>query len=44
MRGEEIGVHDTQIAATALAYGYGVLTNNPRHFEGAPGLDVLLPR
>jgi tRNA(fMet)-specific endonuclease VapC len=44
LRGHEIGAHDAQIASTALAHGYGVLTGNARHFERVPGLDVLQPR
>ncbi len=44
LRGREIGAHDAQIAATALAHGYGVLTDNARHFERVEGLDVLVPR
>ncbi len=44
LRGREIGAHDGQIAATALAHGYGVLTDNSRHFERVEGLDILVPR
>lgn len=44
LRDQAIRAHDAQIAATALAHGYGVLTDNARHFERVPGLDVLLPR
>ena len=39
-----IGPHDAQIAATGLAYGYGVLTDNTKHFERVPGLVVMAPR
>ena len=38
--GSLIGSHDLLIAATALAYGYGVLTHNVREFRRVPGLDV----
>ena len=38
--GSLIGSHDLLIAATALAYGYGVLTHNVRDFGRVPGLDV----
>ena len=44
LRGREIGAHDAQIAATALAHGYGILTDNARHFERVQGLNVLVPR
>lgn len=40
-RGRVIGSHDLWIAATALAYGYGVATGNSRDFERVPGLRVL---
>jgi len=36
-------VHDLQIAATALAYGYPVLTSNIGDFKKIPGLEVLAP-
>lgn len=36
-------VHDLQIAATALAYGYPVLTSNVGDFKKIPGLEVLAP-
>lgn len=39
--GAAIGVHDLWIAATALAHGMGVATNNAREFERVPGLNVL---
>lgn len=42
--GRMIGLHDAQIAATALTHGYGVLTNNAGHFERVPGLSVTTPR
>lgn len=37
-------VHDLQIAATALAYGYPVLTSNVQDFEKIPGIIILTPR
>ena len=42
-RGAMIGVHDLQIAATALSLGFAVLTDNPRDFERVPGLEVRMP-
>jgi predicted nucleic acid-binding protein len=38
-----IGVHDLLIAATALAHGYAVLTENLRDFRRVPGLVVRQP-
>ena len=38
-------VHDLQIAATALAYGYPLLTSNIQDFEKIPGIKILnLPK
>jgi tRNA(fMet)-specific endonuclease VapC len=39
--GAAISVHDLWIAATALAHGMGVATNNARELERVPGLSVL---
>ncbi len=39
-RGAPIGMGDTLIAATALAYGLIVVTGNVRHFQRVPGLEV----
>ncbi len=39
--GNPIGAHDLWIAATALGYGMGVATANPRDFERVPGLNVV---
>lgn len=36
-----IGAADLMIAATALANGHAVMTNNVREFERVPGLEVL---
>ncbi len=36
-------VHDLQIGATALAYGFAVLTSNKADFKIIPGLDVVSP-
>ena len=36
-------VHDLQIASTALAHGFPVLTNNVNDFNKVPGLIVLNP-
>jgi tRNA(fMet)-specific endonuclease VapC len=41
--GAAIGPHDLQIAATALARGYGVVTLDVREFSRVPGLEVLGP-
>lgn len=41
--GQLIGAHDLLIAATALAHGYSVLTDNLREFERVPGLVVRQP-
>jgi len=43
LRGQEIGVADVQIAATAVTHAYAVVTFNQRHFERVPGLRVLVP-
>jgi predicted nucleic acid-binding protein len=40
-RGVVIPSIDLFIGATALEYGYGVITVNPRHFRLIPGLSVL---
>lgn len=36
-------VHDLQIAATAIAHGFAVLTSNRDDFEQVPGLRVECP-
>lgn len=36
-------VHDLQIAATALAHGFSVLTSNVTDFNKVPGLSVITP-
>lgn len=38
-----IGAHDLIIAATAIANGYAVLTDNVREFQRVPGLVVEQP-
>ena len=38
--GLQIGAHDLQIAATAVAYDYGLATLNVREFRRVPGLSV----
>ncbi len=43
-QGQVIGAIDALIAATALAQGYGVLTENTEHFRRIPGLAVAAPR
>jgi tRNA(fMet)-specific endonuclease VapC len=40
-RGEVIGAHDLWIAATALAHGLGLATNNAGEFARVPGLRVV---
>ncbi len=40
---QPIGAHDLLIAATALAHGYAVLTQNLRDFQRVPGLLVQQP-
>ena len=41
--GQSIGAHALLIAATALAYGYSVMTDNSREFHRVPGLEVRKP-
>lgn len=41
--GQVIGVHDLLIAATAIAHGRALLTENLRDFERVPGLAVRQP-
>lgn len=41
--GQTIGAHDLLIAATALTYGYSVLTDNVREFQRVPDLEVRQP-
>jgi predicted nucleic acid-binding protein len=41
--GQPIARHDLMIAATALAHGYTMLTDNLRDFERVPGLMVQRP-
>ena len=41
--GRPIGNHDLLIAATALAHGHSVLTENPRDFQRVPDLIVRQP-
>lgn len=38
--GLTLGAHDLQIAATALSYGFTVVTHNVRDFDRVPGLNV----
>ena len=39
-QGQLIGANDMWIAATALVYGMGVVTNNMDEFKRVPGLTV----
>jgi tRNA(fMet)-specific endonuclease VapC len=41
-RGEVIGAHDIQIAATALLHDLILVTGNRRHFERVPDLGLIL--
>ena len=41
--GRLIGTHDLLIAATAVALGWSVLTDNVREFGRVPGLEVRRP-
>ena len=41
--GHMIGAHDLLIAATAMAHGYSILTENVRKFGRVPGLEVRQP-
>ena len=41
--GQLIGANDLLIAATALSYGYSVLTDNLRELQRVPGLVVRQP-
>lgn len=40
-RGQPIGAHDLWIAATALAHGMGVATDNADEYQRIPGLRVI---
>ena len=42
-RGQMIGAYDLMVAATALALGYTVYTDNLREFRRVPGLVVSRP-
>jgi len=39
-RGTMIGIHDSWIAATCLAHGLKLVTENEREFRRVPGLDL----
>lgn len=41
--GGRIGSHDLLVAATAVTYGYDVLTLNVAEFSRVPGLTVVRP-
>ncbi len=41
--GQTIGANDVLIAAIALAGGHEILSEDSRHFERVPGLDVRRP-
>ncbi len=42
-QGQPLPAHDMQIAATALARGYGLLTHDLRDFSRVPGLTIERP-
>lgn len=42
-KGNKIKIPDAIIAATALAYGYTIITNNEKDFKGINGLKFLNP-
>lgn len=42
-RGQSLAAHDLWIAATALAHGFGVFTNDRRGFDRVGGLRVIAP-
>ena len=39
--GQDVGVHDRLVAATAISAGWRVGTANLRHFDRVVGLDIL---
>lgn len=39
----KVNVHDLQIAATGLVYGYSILTSNVDDFKDVPGVRVIDP-
>ncbi|MDZ4656815.1 MAG: PIN domain-containing protein [Bythopirellula sp.] len=41
VNGVTVGSHDLWIGATALSFGFGVLTTNAREFQRIPGLVVI---
>ena len=40
LRGKKIGSADSLIAATALSYGFTLVSNNTKHFKEVRGLDL----
>ncbi len=42
-QGKKIKTPDAIIAATALAYGYTIITNNEKDFKGITGLKIINP-
>lgn len=41
--GQEIGAHDSLIAASAIEHGFALLTYNLSEFNRVPGLKVVIP-
>jgi len=41
-KGTAIGYHDLWIAATAMSYGYAVMTTNAKEFARIPNLEVII--
>lgn len=39
--GQDVGVHDRLVAATAMSAGWRLGTASLRHFDRIPGLDVV---
>ena len=42
-KSKKIKIPDAIIAATALAFGYTIITNNEKDFNGIKGLKILNP-
>ena len=40
-KGEAVGAHDRWIAATALAHGFDLATDDARSFRRIPGLNIV---
>ncbi len=40
-QGSQIGINDAHIAATALNYGFKLVTRNREHFGRIPDLEIV---